>query len=222
MNRVILFGNSTTASVAYAYLKHDSPYEVVAFTVDRSDIRDTCLFGLPVVPFEDLEHAYPPAEFSMHIAISYTKWNELRAEKYGLAKAKGYRLITYVSSKATTWPGFRIGDNGFVHENAVIQPYATVGDNVTIGCGSQVGHHTTIGDHCFLSAQAAVAGTVVVEPYCFLGMNATVRDKITIARGSVIGAGAVILRSTRAGGVYMGGSAKRMPESLVSATVRQA
>jgi hypothetical protein len=97
MSKVVLFGNSTTASVVYAYLTHDSPHEVVAFTVDASDIRDPLLFGLPVVPYEDIERSHPPGDYAMHIAISYTKWNRLRAEKYDAAKRKGYELLSYIA-----------------------------------------------------------------------------------------------------------------------------
>jgi len=40
----------------------------------------------------------------MFLSISFVGINKLRAEKYDQAKAKGYQLINYVSSKATTWP----------------------------------------------------------------------------------------------------------------------
>ena len=59
MEKVVVFGNGRTASHTYFYLTHDSPYEVAAFTVDREYIEEETLFGLPVVPFEDIESIYP-------------------------------------------------------------------------------------------------------------------------------------------------------------------
>src|SRR3954452_25236433 len=111
MAKVVLFGNGQMTSMIHFYFTHDSPFEVAAFTVDAEHIKEKTLLGLPVVPFEDLERAYPPGEFDMSIPISYRNVNQLRAEKYQLAKAKGYRLINYISSKAITWPGLVIGDN---------------------------------------------------------------------------------------------------------------
>lgn len=203
MKRVVLFGYGPVAAMAHFYLTHDSPHEVVAFTADRAHINQVELFGLPVVPFEEVQTLYPPSDFGMFIAVGYARMNKLREEKYRQAKALGYELITYVSSKATTWPGTAIGDNCFIMEHVLIQPFATIGNNIILWSSCNIGHETVIGDNCFVSSHAVVAGFVTVEANCFLGTNSTIRDGIKIARESVIGAGAVILKATRERGVYV-------------------
>jgi sugar O-acyltransferase (sialic acid O-acetyltransferase NeuD family) len=209
--KVILFGNGQVASVAYAYLTSDSQYEVAAFTVDRDQLREPTLFGLPVVPFDEVEVCYPVEAYRMLVSISFRRMNHLRAEKYVAAKAKGYQLISYLSSRALTWPGLEIGDNCYVIGNTVIEPFARIGNNVHIGSGCHIGHHTVIHDHSFLAAHVAVAGTVTIGPYSFLGMNATVRDGVSIASESVIGAGAGILQNTQERGVYIGTKGRLLP-----------
>lgn len=208
MARVVIFGNGQVASVGYFYLTHDSSHEVVAFTVDRDYIQEDRLLGLPVVPFEGVETFYSPDEYKMLVIVSYRKINKLRAEKYYQAKEKGYELISYISSKAITWPGLATGDNCFIMENNVIQPFVEIGNDVIMWSGNHIGHHVVIKDHCFLASHVVVSGSVTIEPYCFLGVNATIRDNITIARESVIGAGAVILRNTKEKGAYIGAAAK--------------
>jgi sugar O-acyltransferase (sialic acid O-acetyltransferase NeuD family) len=202
--KVVLFGDGQVASVAYAYLTHDSEYEVVAFTVDRDRWTDSTLFGLPLVPFDEIEALYPPEEYKMLVAIGFRRMSHLRAEKYAQVKAKGYELISYLSSKALTMPDLIIGENCCIMGNTVIEPFARIGNNVHIGSGCHIGHHVVIHDHCFLAAQVAVAGAVTIGPYSFLGMNATVRNGIEIAPENVIGAGAGILRNTREKEVYIG------------------
>ena len=64
----------------------------------------------------------------------------------------GYSLVSYVSSKAILWPNVEIGENCFVMEGSIIQPFARIGDDVTIGPGNRIGHHSVIGDHCFLAS----------------------------------------------------------------------
>jgi len=202
--KVVIFGVGQLAEVAHFYLTHDSPHEVVAFTVDRDYLeRDVCL-GLPVVAFESVQETYPPRDFAMFVPVSYQQVNRLRAAKYHEAKAKGYQLLSFVSSRATTWPDLRIGDNCFIFENNVIQPFVQIGSNVILWSGNHIGHHTEIQDHCFLASHIVISGSVIVEPYCFFGVNATIRDGIRIARESVIGAGALILKDTVERGVYIG------------------
>jgi acetyltransferase-like isoleucine patch superfamily enzyme len=53
-----------------------------------------------------------------------------------------------------------------------------------------------------------ISGHVKIGPYSFLGVNATISDGITIAPECVIGAGATVVRDTKAKGVYIGEAAK--------------
>ena len=210
MEKVVIFGNGELADIAYFYLKHDSPHEVVAFTADTKYIKDNVLSGLPLVPFEEIELIYPPDEFKMFIPLSYKNVNKQRAEKYHSAKSKGYKLISYVSSKATTWPGLVVGENCFILEDNVIQPFVEIGNNVILWSGNHIGHHSKIKDHCFLASHIVVSGGVVIESFCFLGVNATIRDHITISKECIIGAGTLILKNTKEKGVYVGQPAKEL------------
>jgi sugar O-acyltransferase (sialic acid O-acetyltransferase NeuD family) len=203
MARVVIFGTTEMAVMAHFYLTHDSAHEVVAFTVDQAFMNEEMLCGLPVVPFEQLKNRYPPDQCQMLVSVAYGRVNKSRAEKYQAAKTAGYALINYVSSKALAWPGLIRGDNCFVLEGSVVQPFAEIGNNVVVAPGAIVGHHTVVKDHCFLAAHSVLLGCVTVEPYCFLGANSTVRDSTTIAEECIIGAGVTITKNTKAREVYV-------------------
>ena len=202
MAKIIIFGNSDLASLAHVYLTHDSPHEVIAFTVDAAYLQETEFRGLPVVAFEEIENTFPPDGYSMFIPISFKKMNHLRAGKFQDAKAKGYSCISYVSSKATTWPGFQCGENCFIFEDNTIQPFVEIGDNVVMWSGNHIGHHSKIKDHVFITSHVVISGSCVIEPYCFLGVNCTIRDETIVARETLVGAGALILRDTQEFEIY--------------------
>ena len=201
-SKVVVFGNRTWADVADVYLTHDSPHEVVAFTIDGECLQEKEHRGRPLVAFEELSRHYPPGEFQMFIPISFKRMNHLRAEKYDQAKSLGYKLISYVSSKATTWPGFTCGDNCFILEDNTIQPFTQIGNDVVLWSGNHVGHHSVVKDHVMVTSQVVISGGCVIEPYCFLGVNATIRDDTVIARETLVGAGVIILRDTKEFEVY--------------------
>jgi sugar O-acyltransferase (sialic acid O-acetyltransferase NeuD family) len=213
MEKVIIFGASEGAILGHFYLTHDSPYQVVAFTVDRDYIKEETMCGLPIVPFEEVETIYPPDDYKMFIAVLFGRVNRTRAEKYYQAKEKGYELINYTSSKAITWPGLEMGDNCFIAEGAICGPFTKIGNNVMIRPGSFIGHHSVIKDHCWLGAHTVVLGRCSVESYCFLGANSTIADSVTVARECVIGAGALILKDTQEKGVYRGNPPVLLPVS---------
>lgn len=203
MNRqVVIFGTGDLAQVAAVYLRADSPYKVAAFTVHSTHLKERRVLEVEVVPFESLVETHPPQEYDMFVAVGYRRINKAREEIYLDCKAKGYKLITYVNSKATMWGEVQMGDNCFIFEENVIQPFVTIGNNVICWSGSHFGHHARIGDHCFIASHAVISGHVEIGSHTFVGVNATFRDGVKIGRTSVIGAGAVIMRDTGDEEVY--------------------
>jgi sugar O-acyltransferase (sialic acid O-acetyltransferase NeuD family) len=203
MSEIILFGAGKIADEAYYYLTNDSPHEVVAFTVDGAFLNKNEMFGRPVVPFEGIQNTYPPDDFKMFVAVGYQDLNKLRAQKYEQAKAKGYELISYVSSRASNFGGVAIGDNCFVLENAVIQPCSQIGNDVFIWSGNHIGHHARVGDHCYIAGQVVISGSTTVEPFCFIGVNSTIGHEITVGRESFLGAGVLVTKNVAPRSVYI-------------------
>jgi sugar O-acyltransferase (sialic acid O-acetyltransferase NeuD family) len=201
-SKVVIFGTGSFAQVAHYLFTHDSPHEVAAFTVNEDRIKEAELFGLPVVPFESLERQFPPGDFGMFVAVGYNGLNRTRARLCDEARRKGYRLVTYVSSKCTNW-GEAVGENCFIFEDNTIQPFVRIGDDVVMWSGNHIGHHTIIGDHCFVTSHVVISGHVEVGPYCFFGVNATVRDSIRVGESCIIGAGSLIMKSTKDKEVYI-------------------
>ena len=202
MKPVVIFGTADLARVALAYLAEDSPYEVAAFTVHQRYVTAPTLLETPVVPFEELTRSHPPTEYAMLVAIGFRRMNRARAEIYEECKAAGYELISYVSPKAMVSSRARIGENCFILENNVIQPFVEIGNDVVLWSGNHVGHDSTIGDHCFVASHAVISGNVTIGPYCFVGVNATFRDGIKVGAECLIGAGALITKDTQPGEVY--------------------
>jgi sugar O-acyltransferase (sialic acid O-acetyltransferase NeuD family) len=191
--QVVIFGVGQFAQVAYVYLTEDSPYSVAGFTVHERYCPEGQVMGCDVVAFEQLENAFPPDAFAMFVAIGFSKVNQARADVYAECKARGYQLITYVNSKAARWGYTSIGDNCFIFEQNVIQPFVTIGNDVILWSGNHIGHHATIEDHCFVASHAVISGGVRIGHHSFVGVNATFRDGISVGSKCVIGAGALIL-----------------------------
>jgi sugar O-acyltransferase (sialic acid O-acetyltransferase NeuD family) len=202
MSDVVVFGTGDFAQVARIYLDNDSDFSVVAFAVDEPFVGDGRLGGLPVVAFEQLEETHPPDSHLLFVAIGFSRVNRARAEVYDRCKAKGYKLISYTNSRATVIDRVAMGDNCFVFEENVIQPFVRLGNNVIIWSGNHIGHHSRIGDHVFIASHAVISGGVTIGERCFVGVNATFRDGVTVAPDCVIGAGALIMTDTVEGGVY--------------------
>jgi len=218
-NKLLIVGDRAFAEIAYEYFTHDSEYEVAAFSVERDFLGRESVFGIPVVPFEELDLHFDPARHKVFVALTYARLNRVRTRLCREAKGKGFGLATYVSSNAFVWRNVSIGENCFIFENNVIQPFVRIGDNVIIWSGNHIGHHSAIGDNCFISSHVVVSGFVEVGCNCFLGVNSTIANDLRIAEDCVIGAGALVLENTEKGRVYKGSGASAS-EAVTSSTFR--
>jgi sugar O-acyltransferase (sialic acid O-acetyltransferase NeuD family) len=203
-HKLIIVGDSAFAEIAYEYFTYDSEYEVVAFSVEQEYIKRDSLFGLPIVPFESLEHHYSPREHTFFAANVYTQLNKLRTRLYTQAKEKGFAPASYISPHAFVWRNCQIGEHCFIFENNVIQPFVNIGNNVVLWSGNHIGHHSTIKDNCFIASHVVISGFVEVGESCFMGVNATVANNIVIGDNCLIGAGALVLGNVEDGKTVTG------------------
>ena len=202
MKKILIFGVSPAAAQSHYDFTSDSRYVVAAFTIDKADMKQEEFLGLPVVPFEDVETLYPPAEYGMFVAVYFNRVNLVRRMKFEAAKLKGYELVSYVSSKAIVWPGLDIGENCMICDGANIRPFCRIGDDSFIMPGAVVGHDSVVGDHCYIAIHAVLLAGSSVESGCVIGANSTILNGVIVAKDCVIGAGTVISKNTKEKGVY--------------------
>lgn len=109
-------------------------------------------------------------------------------------------------------PNVQIGDGSFLNADA----HLDANGGIRIGRNVRIGPRATIltSDHEIGPAEQRCgtyqARPVTIEDGCWLATNVTVLPGVTIARGCVIGAGAVVTRDTEPDGLYVGSPARRI------------
>lgn len=194
--KLIIVGDSAFAEIAYEYFTYDSDYEVVAFSVEQPYLKKETLFDLPIVAFETLEQHYAPAEYSIFVAATYTQFNRLRTRLAKEAKAKGYALASYISSRAFVWRNVTVGEHCFIFEDNTVQPFVTIGNNCVLWSGNHIGHHSHVRDNCFISSHVVISGFCEIGENCFLGVNATLANNVTVGRDNWVAPNVCVLKNT--------------------------
>lgn len=203
MKNLIIFGVGEQAELAYYYFKNESKYTVSAFVVDQEYIKkDKFIDEIPVLSTDAAIIMFPPEENIMFIAIGYSNVNKLRREKYKFFKEKGYSFASFISDKASIYSK-SIGENCFILENNVLQPFVKIGNNVTLWSGNHIGHHSIIEDNCFITSHVVISGGCTIGNATFIGVNSTIHDHLVIGESNVIGAGSLISKNTNNFEVYV-------------------
>jgi sugar O-acyltransferase (sialic acid O-acetyltransferase NeuD family) len=202
--KLVIVGDSAFAQIAREYFDHDSDHDVVAFAVEQAYLKRDSLDGLPVVALETLAQQFDPHTHSAHVAVTYQQLNRLRSRLASIVKSEGYRLASYVSSRAFVWRNATLGEHCFVFEDNTVQPFVRVGRNVVLWSGNHIGHHSVVGDNCFVSSHVVVSGFCTIGENSFLGVNSTIANNVTIGRDNWLGPATTITQDTAAGALYRG------------------
>lgn len=209
--KLVIIGAGEFADIAYEYFTYDSDYEVAAFAVEKEYLNNTKHLGLPLIAFDNIEEMYSCKEYEVFVAITYVKLNRARRRLFLMAKEKGYRCASYVSTRAFIWHNVKIGENVFIFEDNTIQYYVKIGNNVILWSGNHIGHRSIIEDDCWLTSHNVISGFCRIGQGSFIGVNATLGDNVTLGPDTVFGAAAVAVKSLPDKGcVYVGNPAKKL------------
>jgi sugar O-acyltransferase (sialic acid O-acetyltransferase NeuD family) len=190
--KLLIFGTGTLGEIAGYYFQTDTAYDLVGY-VDNTELvkKDTQLLGKPIMTWEESCEKYSSEDVVFFVAIGYRKTNSVRQMRYEQIKESGYCFASYVSTRATVLTE-SIGENCFILENNVLQPYTEIGNNVTMWSGNHLGHHSVVEDHVFIASHAVISGKCRIGKNSFLGVNCCLHDGVEIGEKSVVGAGAVV------------------------------
>ena len=109
-----------------------------------------------------------------------------------------------------------IKDNVFIGANITIVKGSfsnrptIIGKDTMISHGTMIGHGTIIGARNHFANNIAIAGSVTVGDNCFFGSGAIVRPHVKIPKGTIVGAGAVVVKDFLQEGIVLIGNPASM------------
>ena len=118
-----------------------------------------------------------------------------------------YSIIKgYFKNKLIIGNNVWIGQNVFIHSAGGIK----IGNNVGIGPNVQIisSQHDLKNIQSTIISSPLLFEPVVIENNCDIGTSAIILPGITLKTGTIIGAGAIVTKSTIKNGIYVGNPAK--------------
>lgn len=120
-------------------------------------------------------------------------------------------LINIISPKAHLMDLSSIAGRGiFIGFSSFIGADVLVQDNCIINTGAIIEHHTTIEKHCNIAPSATINGLCHIEEGVFVGSGSVIIQMIRVAKQTVLGAGAVVVKSIEESGTYVGVPARKL------------
>ena len=140
MRNLLIWGTGTIAELANFYFTNDTDYSVCGHieTDPKANPKIDKKFG-NIFSFKDAILKFSPSDTDFFVAIGYQKTNKVREQRFNEVKSAGYTCASYISSKASVL-NTDIGENTFILENNVIQPFVKI-KIMDAWSGNHIGHH---------------------------------------------------------------------------------
>jgi sugar O-acyltransferase (sialic acid O-acetyltransferase NeuD family) len=211
-----VFGASGHGKVVAEAARRSGMFRVRGFLDDDPRLWDREWDGVPVVGGRDRLALLPPgAEIALGVGD-----NRARAGVALTAVAKGRLLATIVHPTAVVASGAWIGPGSYLGPLSVVHSDAIVGRGCVVNSAAVVEHDCRLEDFVHLSPRAALGGAVHIGEGVHVGLGAVILPGQSIGAWSVLGAGAVLLRSLPAGVVAVGVPARCLPRPAILASTR--
>jgi UDP-perosamine 4-acetyltransferase len=148
----------------------------------------------------------PDADAEYYLGIGDDR---ARRKFFDQLKSHGLTVSTCIAPTAWIARDALLGEGAFVGPGAVIGARARVGANVIVNTLSSIDHDCEIGDDVQLTAAVTLGSWIKVGRGCYFGMKSCVIPRVEIGEGTVVMAGALVVRSAPAG-VMLGGAPARI------------
>lgn len=201
MKQYVIFGDTGFAEEMYHIITLDGRDNVIAFTNDRAFLERNTIFGLPVIPIDELSQALNEP-YELLFAYGYTQMNNLREKVYKECKALGMKIGKYISAKAICYTD-NIEEGSMIWPNVYIGPGVQIGRCNIIKASATIAHDNVIGDYNYFAPGVVLGGRASVANHCFIGLNTTVKNAIMLADYTLLGSGSNMLKSSKWGGYIL-------------------
>lgn len=201
--KLIIYGIGKLADYAAYVFQEDSNFNIIAYCIEEDYLKAHPQLN-NIQSFENLQGELLKSDTFLFVAVGN---NLIRERIFSIARQKGFKLATYISSRASTWSNLKIGQNCFIGEGSIIQPFVEIKNNSFL-FGARLGHHCIIGENVLLSGPT-IGGDVSVGDFTFIGLNSVIQQNIKIGKKNIIGMGVAITKTTSDNSVFSAPKVKK-------------
>lgn len=226
---VVLYGSSghalglrdafCTGSLSFT---GSAQFEVLAYIDDFRGGQGFSVEGTPIITLENWRKQFPNVPCAIAIGDPGVRRSiASKVKNAGGVFCSLYEIGGWVS------PTITVGEGSLICPSPTyVGPRTKIGDHVMIMPFGTVGHDCVIGNYVTICPSANVSGHVIIEDGAFIGVGATIANgsahkPLRIGGDAIICAGAVVLKSIRAGATVAGNPAEDLRSLLRRQTARQ-
>ena len=168
--------------------KLKATWNLIGFIDDNINSWNRIINGYQIIGGMDLLETLP---LDTYVVIAIANYN---VKKKIVNKINNkFKFATIIDPKVYIHDYMTIGEGTIIYEGAIITANIQVGNHVIISPKCGIGHDSIIKEYVSLLWNVNVSGNDVIEEGVMMGSGSTIIQGKKIGKGSIIGAGAVVI-----------------------------
>lgn len=168
--------------------KLKATWNLIGFIDDNINGWNKIINGYQIIGGMDLLETLP---LDTYVVIAIANYN-LKKKIVNKINNK-FKFATIIDPKVYIHDYMTIGEGTIIYEGAIITANIQVGNHVIISPKCGIGHDSIIKDYVSLLWNVNISGNDVIEEGVMMGSGSTIIQGKKIGKGSIIGAGAVVI-----------------------------
>ena len=195
MKNIVIFGGGYHANVCIDIIEKEGKYRIVGIIDSMADIGSN-LFGYTVIgrqqEIKELSAKYNIEAGLIAIGENYAR-KKVRDEIITIIPE--FVFINAVHPTVSIGRNTKLGVGIVLTAGVIVSPECVISDFCILNTGAQLEHNCFMGEFSHLSAGSVTGGVVRIGKFSTITLNVTIVDRIDIGENTVVGSGAVVLKS---------------------------
>ncbi|MEN8662356.1 MAG: acetyltransferase [Lentimonas sp.] len=206
MKKLIIVGAGGFGREVYAWAKQHPDcgklWELAGFLDDDLSVLDGYEYSVGVIgPVE----GHQPASDEVFVCAIGSP--QIKKKVCQAMLATSATFISLVHPSVILGENIRLGTGVVLCPRVILTADISIGDFVAINCHSSAGHDVVIGDWATISGHCDLTGNTRYEDGAFLATGVRIAPSKSVGEFAYVGAGAVVIRSVKAGQKVFGNPA---------------
>lgn len=208
MKKIVVYGSGGFAREVVHLIEdineQEETWEVLGYIDDNAANHGELINELSVLGGVDWIKEQDSIAVAMGIGSPSSK--KAIAENLSELSNVSYPNLIHPSVKFSRFNSIARGN--VICEGSILTTNIDIKEFVTINLNCTIGHDTIVGSYTTILPNSSVSGNVVFEERVDFGTNATIIQGIKIGEGTIVGAGAVVVKDLPANCTAVGMPAK--------------
>jgi sugar O-acyltransferase (sialic acid O-acetyltransferase NeuD family) len=195
MKNLVLIGGGNQSGCVIDVIEKENKYKIVGI-IDSINEVGSEKFGYTIIGRqENLIELVNQYNIDGGIISIGDNWSRFYVYNKIIEQIPNFEFFNAIHPSVPIGRDVKLGKGIVAMPGCIFMPKAVIGDFTVFLTGAQVEHDCVVGDFASISAGSVTGGFVKIGKFSAITLGVTILDRVEIGQNTVVGSGALVVKS---------------------------